>query len=1110
MTKILAESGAEISHEELLDALWLAGKLPRDTAPLARAVGPSATPSDPPRTPHPDEATTPEPDVAEHITPTAAKPSEPGAARPIVAADNSRETAAAAAPSPAITVRAPENRLTGVRQLRLGKSLRPLRQRFPDRHRHELDVGRTVAAIADTGVPETVTRPVRTRWLSLALVIDDGVSMVLWQRLAADVRTLMERAGAFRDVRVYGLDTRGPVPSLHAGPYRSHGRVLTPKTLCDPSGNTLVLVVSDGVGPAWRDGGMRQTMNQWGKSGPTAIVHALPPRLWAGTGIRTRRRSVTTHRRGGPSHAWHVTDPDLPPDLVRVDSVPVPVLTPTPRAVAEWARLVASPGGTALLPLWDSDRTGSARPVADIRRNDAAEAVLRFRQAASAEAYRLAANVAAVAPVTPPVMRLVQTALGPPTDAGHLMEVFLGGLMHEVDGGESEALPQHRRFDFAVEARRILLSAVSPQELLRTTDAVTRDIEAAIGRAPVFPAWVGHPDGVAAVDDTGRSFGWLREQLLTRLGILPVKSDPVTPEPTPLPTSARQATAGSGDSEDSGVQAHTPDEIPQGGWAELQPDDPERLGRFRLRFRSARGWPHITLYLARDEDDTLVTIRAPISLYADDPQAALDLVRTEAECLRRLRGAYAPALVDVHADSVEQLPWIAAACVHSDADIPAPNLRAVFDENEGDTPEELFLRIGLDLSQALAYAHGLGLVHGSLTPKAVLVTDQDVRLIGWMTATVDGIESAHRHLLARSDTFLEVGDLRPSPTPQSDVYAVGALLLAFLSGRWTDPSAHVVSDSGIDPALHRILQRCLESDPARRPSATDLVETFTIASDRLSAAETSEASLPQLAETIARIRLLARQDLNTHGPTLTSHLMTFSNHLALVGRPEEALSHLQEAVQVYRQLASEAPQSHTAGLGAALSNLSVRLGELDRTEESLAAVSEAEMLYQSIEREDFVEFGPGLARILNNRSNRLAAAGRGQEAVATIEKAVDLMRRLADVNPRAHEEDWARVLSTLARRLSDVGQREQALAAALEAVRIYRTQEEPQFSADYAVSLNNLAVLFGDLGRRREALSILDESDDIQRRPGQDRATTGSQIRDQSERIRAWLTGPLP
>ncbi|MFP3119922.1 hypothetical protein Q3A60_31310, partial [Streptomyces sp. Iso 434] len=91
--------------------------------------------------------------------------------------------------------------------------------------------------MADTGVPEPVTRQARTRWLSLALVVDDGISMVLWQRLAADIRALMERAGAFRDVRVYGLDTRGAIPSLRASPYRHRSRLLSPKTLCDPSGN---------------------------------------------------------------------------------------------------------------------------------------------------------------------------------------------------------------------------------------------------------------------------------------------------------------------------------------------------------------------------------------------------------------------------------------------------------------------------------------------------------------------------------------------------------------------------------------------------------------------------------------------------------------------------------------------------------------------------------------------------------------------------------------------------------------------------------------------------------------------------------------------------------
>ncbi|MEU2133804.1 SAV_2336 N-terminal domain-related protein [Streptomyces sp. NPDC018352] len=1130
-----------MSREELLDALWLARKLPRGVEPLARAVGAPATPPERHGTPHHDSPSTPLPETAEHAAPapesTASEPTEPGSGRPMLAAAQPRahenaEVSAGAGLSPAVAVRVPESRLIGAGQLRLGKSLRPLRQRFPDRRRHELDVTRTVAAIADTGVPETVTRPVRTRWLSLALVVDDGVSMVLWQRLAADIRALMERAGAFRDVRLYGLDTRGADPSLRTSPYRHRSRLLSPKTLCDPSGNTLVLVVSDGVGAAWRNGGMRQVMDRWGRRGPTAIVHALPTRLWAGTGIGARRWQVVTHRRGGPTHAWHVTDPDLPSDLVRFDSVPVPVLATDPGAIAEWALVIASPGGSALLPLWDSSRPSSGRPVADTRGSDAAEAVLRFREAASAEAYRLAAHVAAVAPVTPPVMRLVQAALGPPTDPGHLMEVFLGGLMYEVDAADPEWLPHHRRFDFAGDARRVLLSAVSPGELLRTTDAVTRQIEVAVGRAPVFPAWVGHPGGAAVVDDTGRSFGWLREQLLTRLGIpsadsrsmKPMAARPPVPEPVaegPAGTGAVQ----SGAVEEPSEQDALPYDVESGeflrdGWVELLPDDPVRLGRFRLQVRSARGWPHVSMYLARDENDAVVTVRAPLLLHPDDPRAALDLVRTEAECLLRLRGTYAPALVDIQAHTAEELPWIAATCVNRRVDdpssTPAPNLRAVLDEHGGSVPEDLFLRVGFGLSEALAHAHRLGLVHGSLAPRAVLVTDHDVRLVGWMTATVDGVDSAHRDVLPLSDEYLDAGDGGPTLAPPYDVYAAGALLLALLSGRWTDPRANEERDPlttlGIGPMLRRTLWRCLEPEPAHRPSAAALAEAFAVASAGSASAGASEGFLEGVAEDILRIRPLARQDVSTHGPMLTGHLMMLSNHLALLGRREESLAAVQEAVQVYRELASEDSRADVAGLGTALSNLSVRLGEVGRVQESLAAISEAETLYREAARRDFGRFGPALAMVLNNLSNRLAATGRSQEAMEAIDRAVDIERRLVERDHEDRKEDLARVLTTLGNRLSELGRRERALEAAREAAETYRDLPKDQVrrvAGDYAVALNNLAVLLGDLGRPGQALSTVDESFAVQRRYGRDLATAVSEIREQSERIRAWLENLL-
>ncbi|MGW8361851.1 SAV_2336 N-terminal domain-related protein [Streptomyces wedmorensis] len=1128
--KLFAESETELSQEELLDSLWLAGKLPSGYAPLARAAGPAwpdqqhPIPSDEPA-PSVDETA---PSTESAVEQVGAAPVERQPASPLLADAHLPPDAARQSPSvitPALSVRTPDSHPLSAAQLRLGKALRPLRQRHPDTRRHELDVTGTVAAIADTGVPEIVTRPLRTRWLSLALVVDDGLSMVLWQRLAADVRALMERAGAFRDVRVYGIDTRGEAPSLRTSPYQDRGSRLSPEALCDPTGNTLVLILSDGVGAAWHDGGMRRVTDRWGRSGPTAIVHAMPPRLWASTGISARRWRVTTHRRGGPTHAWHVTDPDLPLELSTFDAERVPVLAPTPKAIATWARLVASPGGTALLPLWNGGESRAVRPVADTRGDDAAEAVVRFREAASAEAYRLAAHVAAVAPVTPPVMRMVQAALGPPTDPGHLTEVFLGGLMREIEADEADSLPHHRRFDFEDETRRVLLSVVSPKELLRTTEAVTQSIEDAVGRASAFPAWVGHPDGAATIDHTGHAFGWLRNQLLARLGIPAALTEPDTPEAT---REDERTTADPLRTKDPAENAFTDgalggawfEDLPD-GWGDLTPDDPEWLGRFRIRARSTQGWHHLIMYLAEDEDGTAVTVRAPVPLHDHAPDTAWDLVRREAECLSRMGGTHAPALLGQSSPDPGELPWVAAGCVHWNANDPtsppAPNLRTVLDECGGAVPTELYLRIGHRFAQAVAHAHAHGLVHGSLSPRCVLVTDQDVSLVGWATATLDGIDSPHRAVLPLSETFLEAHDTGLWLLPEHDVYAVGALLLALHAGRWEDPRAphtHADPSAGtppLDPTLLRTLQRCLDDDPARRPSAAVVAEAFAFASGAPASGQGDEF-LAGFAEDVRLMRESALDDVGTHGPQFARLLRTYSNHLAAVRQGGRSLDAARESVEVYRQLTALAGDSArpdlSTGLAAALSNLSIRLGEAGRAGESVDAASEAESLYRVLREQDFGSFGSGHAKTLNNLCNRLAATGRHQAALRAIEEAVLIGRRRRDHAEHGADGDLARSLTNLASRLGDLGRWAAARTAVAEAVHIHGSlpdEEARHHWTDHAVSLNNFAVLLGGEGRHSDAADLLDAGFALLDRYGSERPRAASEIHDQSTRIRSWL-----
>ncbi|MEV0990617.1 tetratricopeptide repeat-containing protein kinase family protein [Streptomyces sp. NPDC049949] len=1117
--KVMAESGAELSHEELLDAIWLAGKLPRDAAPLARFAIPATDLPQPDTRQSRTPSTTRDPaERAVPAEPVATGSQETDPAFPLLAATEPKAVEGAhLATLPALAVRAPDSRLISAAQIRLGKSLRPMRQRFPDRRRRELDVTRTVAAMADTGVPEIVTSRVRTRWLSLALIVDDGVSMVLWQRLAVEVRALMERAGAFRDVRVYGLDTRSADATyLSTSPYHDSGRRRSPETVSDPTGDTLVLVVSDGVGEAWRDGRMQHVMSLWARCGPTAIVQTLPARLWASSGVAAQRWQVTTHRRGGPTLAWHVTDPILPPDLVSFDSVPVPVLEPTPTAVAEWARLISSPGGTALLPLWNSGQSRLGSLLADTRPSDDAESVLRFRGAASPEAYRLAAHLAAVGPVTPPVMRLVQKALGPPTDSGHTMEVFLGGLMHQLTTDEPNRLPHQRRFDFSEDARRVLLGAVSPRELMRTTGAVTEHIEAAIGRSPAFPAWVGHPDGAAVIGDAARSFGWLKERLLRRLGVPPIGVGTTGPHPA-----RRDVSDVAGESPRHPREADEPLDPQPGalpsGWSPLLPEDPLRLGRFRLQARSTRGWPHMAMYLALDEDETTVTVRTPSPSHARDRKAALEFVRTEAECLLRMRGTYAPDLLDIQAHTVHDRPWLAASCVLRRADDqssgPAPNLRAFLEEHGGTVPDELFLRVGRDLSQAVNHAHSLGLVHGGLAPRAVLVTDRDVRLVGWMTATVDGVHSDHRDVFPLSDTYVEGADDGLPPTPASDVYSVGALLLAFLAGRWPEPGDDVgrwtdLAESRIDPSILEILWRCLETVPARRPSAATLVEAFTARHEGPAGSSSRQVALTPAADSVRRYRMLARQDPDAYSSHLARSLRTFSNQLAGLGRLSEALAAAEEAVYLYQRLAREDPDAHGPELARTLNNLSIRLGEADHRNESLDAISEAVRLYRELVRRQPNTYGPGLASTMNNLSNRLVAMGRLEEALDAIDEAVRINRELVKLNAGDHGADLARSLVNQGNRLGGLGRRDEGLQAATEAVQLYRElalNSVGNASEELATSLNNFAVRLCDVGRHREARVVLEESVEIGRQLAAAHPESSGEALRQSLKIRAWL-----
>ncbi len=830
LLKVLADGGVPVSAEELLDVLWLARHMPSGAAaPLARAAGrtdDTARPGaegrrdgddsrDPghrhPTAPRPStSATQPaENTAADRAARTSTRPRGPeGSGGALHAADGAGHQQT----SPALPLRIPESKVLRREELPLSRALRPLKRSRPDPRAWELDERATVTVVAETGLLDPVLRPARTRWLDLVMLVDDGVSMLLWRRLVTEVRQLLERSGAFRTVRVHGLDTRSRrAPRISTRPYLGddHGAAPTVNATDAAAGSTLLLVMSDGVGTAWQDGRMHAALARLARHGPTAVMHTLPEPLRENSGIHGRLWQVTTRRAGAANHTWQIRDPVLPPELAPFDGLPVPVLEPSASVVEAWARLIGSPGASERLRLLAPLPAAlPAAPWPDPQ--DVGHDVLRFRAAATPEAYRLAAHVAAVAPVTVPVMRLIQDVLGDHVDTSHLAEVFLGGLMRRTDTGGDRTHPEQRVFDFPEDTRRILLSTVPASELLRTSRTLGARLAELAGGAPDFAAWLAHEHGPGRVSAKGRPFTVADERLLRRLGLS------AAPAPTsPLPPSGESSRA-----EVLGLVLQ-----PGSPWQQLREDDPARLGPYTPFARGSTVHGHVVQYLAwpsrTDPDpDRIALLRVPRS---GDRTVDRELARTEATALVRLIGLSAPRLWRLELDDV---PWLAVdphVRIASGQPPRTPRVRIEIERIEIGQPaqtleallrdgllsETQFASTGAKLAAGVARAHSKRIVHGALTPDRVLVTEKEVLITDWATATIDGVPSRQRPAPGLDDAYL-APELEASgltrPTEASDVFALAVLLLTMRPGF-------------ADDDVQRALRRCVDPDPHARPSA---------------------------------------------------------------------------------------------------------------------------------------------------------------------------------------------------------------------------------------------------------------------------------------------------
>ena len=168
----------------------------------------------------------------------------------------------------------------------------------------------------------------------------------------------------------------------------------------------------------------------------------------------------------------------------------------------------------------------------------------------------------------------------------------------------------------------------------------------------------------------------------------------------------------------------------------------------------------------------------------------------------------------------------------------------------GRFPEDKATDVARQLCAGLAAAHERGVLHRDLKPANVMLDGAGkVRVMDFGLATVGAVAD----IRAGTPAYMAPEQLLGREvTSRSDIYALGLVLYELFTGRRAFTAAtlnELVEErqsgqltpprtivSAIDPAIERAILRCLEPDPARRPSSALAVAAALPGGDPLAAA----------------------------------------------------------------------------------------------------------------------------------------------------------------------------------------------------------------------------------------------------------------------------------
>jgi serine/threonine protein kinase len=255
----------------------------------------------------------------------------------------------------------------------------------------------------------------------------------------------------------------------------------------------------------------------------------------------------------------------------------------------------------------------------------------------------------------------------------------------------------------------------------------------------------------------------------------------------------------------------------------LEPGDPVRLGRFELLGRLGEGGQGI-VYLGRGTNP-------------GEERVAVKVLRStvDANVLERLAREL---------DAIHQVqPFVTAGVIEASAEgdrryvvsefIDGPSLQERVDD-QGPLSEGDLQRLAVGTATALTAIHGAGVVHRDFKPANVLLGPDGPRVVDFGIARLTDAATITSGLIGTPSYVAPEQLAGQRPTSAVDIFAWAVTMIYAATGHLAFGADSVPAVmhrimyeepdvTALPPSLRTVVLECLDKDPARRPSARDLL-----------------------------------------------------------------------------------------------------------------------------------------------------------------------------------------------------------------------------------------------------------------------------------------------